>query len=51
MECPPSWDISPLDDYETAESYIKELLAQQRPSVRILDECKIFFDGSARCVR
>ena len=45
MEFPPSWNICPLEDYETAlpsvssssEAYTMELLAQLRSSGRILD--------------
>jgi hypothetical protein len=55
MEFPPSWVVNPLDDYETAlpavssssEAYTMELMAQLRPTGRILDGFKVVLNGAA----
>ncbi len=55
MEYPPDWDVSPMEDYEAylpciqsfSSSFTMELLAQLRPSGRILDHFWIALDGSA----
>ncbi len=55
MEFPPDWVVSPMEDFEayappvqsTASDYVMELLAQLRPSGRILDHFRIALDGSA----
>ncbi len=55
MEFPPDWDVSPMEDLEThlpciqssSSDYAMELLAQLRPSRRILDHFQIALDGSA----
>jgi hypothetical protein len=55
MEFPPSWEVNPLEDYETAlplvssstMAYTMGLMAQLRPSGRILDGFRVALDGSA----
>jgi hypothetical protein len=55
MEFPPSWEVNPLEDYETAlplvssstMAYTMGLMAQLRPTGRILDGFRVALDGSA----
>jgi hypothetical protein len=59
MEFPQDWAVSPVEDFEaylppvqsSASDYIMELLAQLRPSSRILDHFRIALDGSAAISR
>ena len=54
MEFPPSWRIDPLTEYEVAlpevtastAAYTMELMAQLRPSGRILDGFRVALDGA-----
>ncbi len=55
----PDWDVSPMEDFEaylpsvqsSSSGYVMELLAQLRPSGRILDHFRITLDGSAAISR
>jgi hypothetical protein len=54
MEFPPDWDVSPMEDFEThlpciqssSTDFAMELLAQLRPSGRILDHFQVALDGT-----
>jgi hypothetical protein len=59
MEFPPDWVVSPMEDFEaytppvqsSTSDYVMELLAQLRPSGRILDHFRVALDGAAALSR